>query len=338
MKFKNILSCLYRYNFYFVFAALWAYVLGERVGVFVEKKNSLFGWEIQSWHLGYLFIAITLWLFANIGVLFFKKDFRKHLRYSMHWTGIIFFNLLGIIFFHNDIILMSKTMFFTLVITSGINSLPIFKDTLEDKIEILEQWKPEDLVFFRGHFSKNRPAASRNPVHAAYPMLLGITFSVMVYGFSVQRQDSVSSMSLIRDIGGSKTKREIASINGGPSNKSFSFEEVKGILIISMTLTGLFVVYNHSLRTDYVNKWEILSNRHKEILSMYEQKSINAKKIEILEIQFAIDLLEMYMWGHRSFSERFNKIVREYYKTKHIRVDRKDLLIVLRTAQNQLLG
>lgn len=240
----------------------------------------------------------------------FIENGRKQSKYAFHWVSIFALNLVGPVYFYNDTVIMAYTMSFTLIITSFINSLPIFDDILEAKNQIYENWKFEDFLFFRGHFSKNMPSANRNPIHALWPILLVASLSVSVYGILCEKSPKVAAITFIQDAGRTPTSIQ----EKDTESNSVDYKILKGILILSASAAGLFIIYSHAFKSDYSKKWEILNKNQHVLLSKYPLKAAQPNEIRILEIQFAIDLIETNMWGHRSFNRYFDRIIEPHLK------------------------
>lgn len=340
MKITNTwLFKTYRFNWYYGFTVILSLICYARTS---ENWQEVSSWQAWSWNSIYVYSSLFLFAasvvvshcdkieFGNAGL----KSLRKQFIYAAHWIGILYLNSLAVVFFHEDILMLSKWMGITILFTSVVNSVPWFRDTLEAEYQIYEDWHLEDFFYFRGHFSKNKPKAGRNPIHAAWPILVCTVLAINTYACLSKNTTRIPIAKLVQDVGripasnlsGSKVENE-----SGDLQERMGFQMVKGILLLSLAVTGLFVVYNHTLRTDYAKKWEILSKHQHNILELYSDKNIAA--IKIAELQFAIDLIETNMWGHRSFNKMFNGIIVRYaeqeWMSKKTKIPRKKLLEAL---------
>lgn len=83
----------------------------------------------------------------------------------------------------------------------------------------------------------------------------------------------------------------------------YFFRTIISLVLICLTIA---VLQLRSLKSDYINKWTNLNNRIYFILEKSQEKN---KLSCPLWRQFAIDLIDTKMWGHKSFKGYFLSIV-----------------------------
>lgn len=273
---------------------------------------------LLSHYLGASFICLVLSLLLSIlqdDLDRFWKGFRS-LSYTLHWAGILWLNIFGFLWFSDDLLFGSRIIFSTLLFTTVVNSVPGFRDVLRSKYVLVESWKFEDFIFFRGRFSKNHPRGNRQVVHALWPIFLSLALAVSAYDVlevktKSARNKSETQVSFLEMLELFSQKREIASNLGAEREKLLTI--LKVILIFSVTGSGLYVFYNHTLRSDYTKKWEILNKNRYELIRMRPKsqdlmtRGDEEKIFRVAEIQLTLDLIETGMWGHRSFSAFFEE-------------------------------
>lgn len=329
-----LLSCLSVY-----FIRLVDRFVNPDIPSFLNDENALAYSNLAK----LLFVGTLIISFTRVKINF-VENLRRQAEYILHWVALFVFNAVGPTLYSTDLVKMSYVLSVTLLLTSLINSMPFFKDTLKMQFQIYESWKFEDFIFFKGHFSKNNPKSFRNPIHAAWPIVLVATMSISVIGLCSNSKVEIKFSKFFIDVM-SDSKRIPASPGQESIDQSDDYKIVRSIFLLSITAVGLFVIYNHALRTDYAKKWEILNKHHHDLLKIYAANisKKNMPEVDIAELQFAIDLLETNMWGHRSFRDIFSAILSKHYLSGSYanlledpkRVPRKELITRL---HKDLLG
>ncbi len=103
--------------------------------------------------------------------------------------------------------------------------------------------------------------------------------------------------------------RKIASTTDKPL-ETVSLFIFRNCLSLAVLLLLMWAFQIRNLKTDYVSKWNKLNDR---LYFIHEKSaSLAADPATLLQLQFASDLVDTKMWGHRSFNAYFEATMARY--------------------------